>query len=222
MGSPALSVWPPPAWKVQEFLGAHEDLSIVPADDGALHIAGPLRLVAEGPDQSPIELDYRIEIVVPRRFPRELARVRETSGRIQPTFHRLEGGFACLGSPMRLLIHAQKTRTIQAFFDYAILPYFFGHAYWKRFKRMPLGELPHFGAGLVVDYCDLLGARDAVECLRLLEVLGLRRRLANKRPCPCGSGVRLGRCHSARLNGLRGLVPRHEFRKALRQARQGG
>ena len=36
----------------------------------------------------------------------------------------------------------------------------------------------------------------------------MKRRLANKRPCPCGSGRRLGRCHNRRVNTLRNQVGR--------------
>jgi hypothetical protein len=36
----------------------------------------------------------------------------------------------------------------------------------------------------------------------------MKRRRANKRPCPCGSGRRLGRCHNRKVNILRDRVGR--------------
>lgn len=221
MGSPALSAWPPPSWEVPAFLGAHRDLSIVPGDDDALHIAGPLRTAVAGPDGRVVQLDYSIEIVVPPGHPRELPRVRETSGRIERGFHRIEDDFLCLGAPLRLLIQTAQSPSLEAFFRYAVLTYFLGHASWKQFGKMALGELPHGSAGLVVDYCDLLGARDAAECRRALTALGLRKRVANKQPCPCGSGVRLGRCHNLKFRGLRRRASRSMCREALRSIPDG-
>jgi hypothetical protein len=37
----------------------------------------------------------------------------------------------------------------------------------------------------------------------MLRLIGMKRRVANKRPCPCGSGLRAGKCHHRILNRLR-------------------
>jgi hypothetical protein len=39
---------------------------------------------------------------------------------------------------------------------------------------------------------------------------------ANKQPCPCGSGRRLGRCHSRRVNSLRKRVGRTVLASEMR------
>ena len=40
---------------------------------------------------------------------------------------------------------------------------------------------------------------------------GMKKRVANKHPCPCGSGRRLGRCHCRRVNHLRRTIGRTWF-----------
>jgi hypothetical protein len=37
----------------------------------------------------------------------------------------------------------------------------------------------------------------------MVRLAGKKKRIANKLPCPCGSGRRLGRCHNLKVNGLR-------------------
>jgi hypothetical protein len=61
------------------------------------------------------------------------------------------------------------------------------------------------------------GRADLGEFVRLA---ALRRREANKHPCPCGSGRRLGRCHNRRVNHLRGRLGRSWFRASLASLRR--
>lgn len=207
--------WPPPAWEVPAFLEAHPTLGIVAGPGDKLHIGGALAGPAAGPDNVVVELDYRIEMSIDRAFPKKVPAVRETGGRIPRTYHTLDDGSACLGSPLRLRSLALAKATIGGFFDAVVLPYFWGHAFWTAHGRMPLGELRHGSAGVTDDYSEMLGAQTPAECRRTLVALSLRRRVANKQPCPCGSGVRLGRCHARRVNGHRRLGPRSMFALAI-------
>jgi hypothetical protein len=81
---------------------------------------------------------------------------------------------------------------------------------------MPFDELAHGVAGLLDDYRRILGFATDAACREALRLLALKRRIANKSPCPCGSGRRLGRCHNRRLNRLR---ERHGRRWFAGQAR---
>ena len=210
-----MTTWPPPEWEVDEFLARYPAFAIVPGTPDQLHVAGRLQQPAAGPDGAIVNLDYELEVRIHGSFPHSIPSVRETSGRIPRHFHTLVDGSACLGAELRLRSIARKRPTLRGFFEAAVLPYFYGHAYWLLNGRMPFGELPHGDAGVIEDLQALLHAADVSELHRLLVALSLRRRVANKRPCPCGSGVRLGRCHAARINGRRKLGPRSAFRAEL-------
>jgi hypothetical protein len=50
-----------------------------------------------------------------------------------------------------------------------------------------------------------------------LFLAGLRRRHGNKRPCPCGGGIRTGRCHGAAVHVARRRLGRAWCREQLAQ-----
>jgi hypothetical protein len=75
-------------------------------------------------------------------------------------------------------------------------------------------ELAHGAKGIIDDYMELFGLKSDDEVFRALELAGLKRRIANKKPCPCNCGLRLGICsfHN-KLNQMRGLASRSWFKK---------
>jgi hypothetical protein len=82
---------------------------------------------------------------------------------------------------------------------------------------MPFGELGHGAKGLLAEFRQLLEAANNTQCIAFLRLLGMKKRIANKRPCPCGSNRRLGRCHARRLNRLRRDASRSWFRHQANQ-----
>ena len=68
--------------------------------------------------------------------------------------------------------------------------------------------LPTFVDQLV----DLFCAKSSNRPEEFLCLTGMKKRVANKHPCPCGSGRRLGRCHCRRVNHLRRTIGRTWFR----------
>jgi hypothetical protein len=52
--------------------------------------------------------------------------------------------------------------------------------------------------------------RKAVE--RMIYLAASEKRKANRHPCPCGSGRRVGKCHNLALNRLRRRLGRSWFR----------
>jgi hypothetical protein len=74
----------------------------------------------------PVTDEYQIEITVPLEFPRAVPAVRETAGRIPPTYHTLADGTLCLGSPTRLRLIASESRTLPRFVERCVIPYLVG------------------------------------------------------------------------------------------------
>jgi hypothetical protein len=176
-------------------------------------IKGDFRCHAIGPNDFVVDDVYTIEVRVPPGFPRALPQVFETGGRIPMSFHHLENGALCLGAPTALRLAIRRSPTIGGFLDDIVRPYLYAHAYHERFGRMPFGELPHGARGLKSDLLRLFRMPVGADVLYVLHLAGLRRRVANKKTCPCGGGRRLGQCHNASINEGRRRLGRGWFRK---------
>lgn len=162
---------------------------------------------------------YRIKVVVPGTFPASLPRVYAVENSIPKKYHTYSEGSLCLGAPLQLRSIVNKTPTLLGFFVGCVVPYLYRHRYIQAFEQAPWGELEHHSPGLLQYYERVLGTADARACIEFLRLGALRKRVANKRPCPCGSGVRLGRCHHLRLNRLRDECRRAGMRDAERELR---
>ena len=74
-------------------------------------------------------------------------------------------------------------------------------------------ELPHGIPGMLADYVDLFGLKEPEQARFTIRLLGMKKRQANKLPCPCACGRRLGKCKfNERLRCFRQLADRSWFR----------
>lgn len=190
-------------WGLAAALQNHPGLSVVPGSAVEVRLAGELEVHHDGPTGTRIDALYQVEIRVPIGFPRILPMVYETGGQIEPEFHHLRGGALCLGSLIGQRVQLRGKVTLGQFIDNVVIPYLYGHAHWQRVGSMPFGELAHGAKGLEDDVRHLLHLPAAIPVEPLLRLAALRRRLANKRRCPCGGGRRLGMCHHALTNRAR-------------------
>lgn len=199
----------PTSWELGKALADHPGLTVMPCSGEEIQLTGELLVNHSGPPHGlHIEASYQIDLRVPLKFPRALPLVYETEGKIPGDFHRLKGGALCLGSPAGQRIQLGRAPSIGRFIDRVIIPYLFGHAHMVRVGSMPFDELAHGVAGLEDDARRIFGLPRAIPACRGLELAAVRRRVANKRPCPCGSGSRLGRCHNRSINHARALMGR--------------
>lgn len=202
-------------WRLQETLLRYTGLRIAPSAGEELKLAGELGFHVTGPDGVSIEDSYEVELRVPSDFPLRTPTARETGGRIAPTFHKLEGDLLCLGAPTELRIRLAMSPTLLTFVERIVIPFLYGHTYHQAYGRMPFGELEHGTAGLLQHFAGLFGVTEKSAALGFVRVASLRRRVANKLPCPCASGRRLGRCHNRRVNWGRALLGRTWFVQQL-------
>ena len=187
---------------VTRLLHSQPGLRLRPSAGEAHVLVGTFHLNATY-DQRTIEDEFRLEF---RLFPDPMdhqPEVRELGDRIPVAFHTLVGGALCVGSPMRIREVLAGTQPIWRYVEHLLIPYLYGFCHRERFGTMPYGELDHGVAGLLDDYRRLFGFATDPACREALRLLALKKRIANKSPCPCGSGRRLGRCHHLRLNRLR-------------------
>lgn len=210
----------PAAWRLAEALEQQPGLSLVPGASKDVTVAGELWCRAVGPGDVLIDTTYSVKICIPRDFPRSLPQVYETGGRIPRDFHRHPDESLCVGSPIAQRLELDPDPTIGNYIGRIVVPYLYGHAYHLQFGKMPFGELRHGAAGLEDDVRKQFGLPSGSRADELLRLAGIRRRHANKQPCPCGSGIRTGRCHNAAVNSARQRLGRRRCREQLAHLRQ--
>lgn len=187
---------------VSEALRRHPGLRLVPGV-AALALAGTIEFFVRAAGHEAIRDRYEIKIIVPSGFPADVPRVWSTDGRVPRSFHRLEDESFCLGSPVRLRLLLGHTYTLADFIDRCIISYLYGVSHREQHGAMPFGELEHGSQGLLQDYEQLLDVAGHEAVVSMLILISLPRRVANKQPCPCGRGRRLGRCHHETVNEMR-------------------
>jgi hypothetical protein len=198
-------------WGVEELLCKYPGLRLCPVAASQVIVAGTLTFDAEALGKERIEDEYEIEIAIPERFPKWIPSVRETGGQIPPRFHKLDDGPLCLGSPTRLLLVISESPSILAFVEQCVVPYLYGYSYFVKHRTMPFGELSHRQLGISEDLASIFGIERIEDVRGFVRVASMKKRQANKQPCPCGSNRRLGKCHRLRVNDLRYRLGRYWF-----------
>ncbi len=199
--------------RVAALLDQHSGLRILPSRNDDLVFNGSLRFVVNGPENESIEDQYDVEMRAHPGFPSVLPSVRETAGRIPASYHKLPGGKLCLGAPTAVRLALTLSPTLPTFVNRFVIPYLYGYSFYLKNGRMPYGELAHGDDGIRQYLAEMFSADFATRPEEFLRLAGKKRRDANKRPCPCGSDRRLGRCHNRSVNGLRKQIGRHWFRE---------
>lgn len=218
------------AFGLDEFLESYPDFAVRPETDGGVRLVGRLERVFTAKDLPDIPDAFQLELVLSSRFPKVAPRVFETAGRIPVKYHKLDDGSLCLSSPLRVTLALGTTPRLLPFFEDFVIAYLYRYAHIEKFKKAPWSDIKHSVEDLIGDYVRLLEASTPRMCLGYLELLGMKRRIANKKPCPCGSGVRVARCrqHHRRLSVLRQrlkVIPRSRFcgeHFVLKKAIEGG
>ena len=203
---------------LREFLRSYPKMSIRPSSGGDLRLKGSFEFNAHHAKEGSIQDSFALEIIVPSGFPKELPRVTETGGRIPRTgeYHvNPTDNTLCLGSPLSLLFKLSQKPTLEGFAENCLVSYLF--AISRKLNTggpLPFGELAHGRKGIQDDYAALFELRQPENVGRVLALLGMKKRRANKHPCPCGCRHRLGVCRfNLRLRIFRTLASKSWFRK---------
>ncbi|MCB2184648.1 MAG: hypothetical protein KQH63_21705 [Desulfobulbaceae bacterium] len=181
-------------------------------------VEGSFSFSAETRGYERIDDTYQLKIIIPDAFPGELPSVIETGGKIprDGNYHVNPGNNTlCLGSPLRLFFLIREERTLVKFAEKCLVPYLYAISHRLRFGGdFPFGELAHGQEGIVFDYMNLFRLKSREQVLSTLEILSKRKRVANKRPCPCGCRKSLGSCDFRwKINKFRLVASRRWFRQ---------
>ena len=203
---------------LREFLNCYPRMAIRPSIAGTLRLKGRFEFAAYHARQGDVHDSFALEIIVPDTFPKELPRTTETGGRIPRTgeYHvNQTDNTLCLGSPLSLLLRLSKNPSLFGFAEICLVPYLFAVSRKLQIGGpLPFGELAHGSDGILADYSLLFGLKHPERVRYVLELLGMKKRRANKLPCPCGCRSPLGRCRfNLRLHEFRKIASRSLFRK---------
>ena len=191
-------------------------MAIAPSANGAVIFQGWLDFSAQPTHGQEITDSYEIRIEF---LSNQRPKAWEIGGRISrdPGGHIFADGSLCLGSPLKLELILSECSIPQTFVERCLVPYLYAESSKAiHGGKMPFGELAHGTEGIVDDYCSILGAQTIDQAKSALTALSLRRRVANKKPCPCACGRRLGRCrYHIVINNLRTALPRSHYAARL-------
>ena len=201
---------------IEQFLNDYPGMSIAPCRGGDLKLKGRFDFRAIVKDQPEIEDGYLLEISLPNRFPQAIPKVKETGRKIpkDEKYHVNNDESLCLGSPIRLLMQIHEKPDLTGFAENCLVPYLYAVSLKLREGNGFLfGELAHGDEGIIEDYSVLFELKESSQIIEALRLLGMKKRIANKQPCPCGCGKRLGACRfNDKLSKFRKIASLSWFR----------
>jgi len=200
----------------EDFLQAYPGMSLQPIRDDRVVLCGVFSFSAESKQHGLVNDSFELRMEVPSTFPKDLPVVFELGGRIprEKQYHVNPGDCSlCVGSRLRLLTILARAPTLIGFAQNCLIPYLYAISLkLAQGGGFVFGELPHGWRGEVLDYADLLGLDTADQVIKAICYLGMKKRRANKQPCPCQCGRRLGVCAlNERIRRLRKLAERAWF-----------
>lgn len=207
-------------YDIMQFLIDYPKMSIVPSREDGLEISGIFSFSASQDGSITISDEYHLRIIIPDMFPMSLPVVYELDNKIprDGKHHINPDKTLCLGSPLRLKLTLSKNKSIVIFTEKIVVPFLYAISHQRIVGgNLPADELEHGVDGIISDYCDLLKLETTEQIRRALLLLGTRKRVANKKLCPCNCGKRYGRCkYRIVLEEFRYLANRGWYRNHAR------
>lgn len=195
-------------------------MSLRPSGEGVqLTIVGQFEFRASRGGLPDVTECFNLEIIIPNSFPQDSAKVYELDDRIPKNgdFHVNPDGSLCLGSPLRVLLGVNNKLPLESFVQNNLVPYLYAVSLKLNIGgRFFMGELDHGEKGIISDYMELLNVDSAISVKKALILTSMKKRVANKKLCPCNCGKRLGKCKMRfAINNLRKRAPRAWFSKHI-------
>lgn len=171
-----------------------------------------------------IQDEYKIEIIIPVKYPAAIPIMREVGGRSEAVAKKYEitdlrnlhrnqsNGSSCLCVRQEEQRRFPPGSNLLKFIDDLAIPYLYGLSYFDEHGRWPWGDYSHGGLGLLEFYSEdpIEQTREGVEELstnfRLddnwREYSKQIRKPSPDKPCICHSGIPFQKCHYRAWLGL--------------------
>ncbi len=162
---------------------------------------------------------YSVELVIPNNYPEGIPylicnRHEISWGDIERHVPSREHGIACLCVRSEYRKHWPYGSDLTDFLEWLVKPFFVGQAYFQAHGHWPPGwGRSHDERGIVESYEEflaLLGSPDIETIKRFMSLLARPEYPEYNEKCPCGSGMRLQKCHRELFLELRRTIdPAH-------------
>lgn len=187
--------------------------------DGSISLEGKIYLNHSYDKYPTINNVVELKIIIPESYPCEPIKFEEVGGLIPKNadYHVNPDGSLCLGSPFKAMKALRLNPDLNTFFESFFIPYIYAVILKIEHDiNFIFGELSHGTTGEVEDLEEIFAVSGKDKVLACLDALAMKKRIANKRPCPCDCNTRLGRCSTRfAINSQRKIFPRSWYR-ALR------
>ncbi|WP_323586149.1 hypothetical protein [Aliarcobacter butzleri] len=183
--------------KLDDFLKKNKYISIKPSSFDGLVLEGKFLFNAKTDGFRQINDFYILKIIVSNDFPSSVPTVIEIGNKIpkKEYFHINSDNTLCLGAPLKLLELLNKEPTLEGFIKYCLVPYLYAISLKIQDGiDLVFDELAHGNEGIFSEYSNIFGIKDENSIKQIIKMLSLKKRVANKEPCPCNCGQRLGKC----------------------------
>lgn len=192
-------------------------MRVAPVSSDNIIIVGRVKIYHESEGYPVINQQLEISVNIPSDYPRNPPIFKELGGIIPNTgsFHINPDETICLGSPFSLMVQLQDNNCFNNFFEKLFIPYAYACLLKINHKiNFIFGELKHGSKGEIEELAELFKVVDDHQVLECLKALTLKKRIANKKLCPCGCLKKLTQCKTHNyLNSCRLLLPRNNFSK---------
>ncbi|MBL4808284.1 MAG: hypothetical protein JKY31_13530 [Rhodobacteraceae bacterium] len=206
--------------RIQGFLLDYPQMVIKPSKSKVLTIEGTFDFRIDNPGTETTVDSYSLRVEIPSHYPMALPKVFEVGNRIprDADHHVNPDNSLCLGSPLRLLATIHRDPSLNGFTANCLVPFLYAIS----MGEFVLGELSHGKSGILEDYKTLLKLEYDEQVYASIHLISLRKRLANKRKCPCRCGKRLGICpFNDGIKNFRNMAPRSWFAKHVKNLDAG-
>jgi hypothetical protein len=201
---------------IKDFLLKNADMTFVASSSTQVVVEGTYHLHAYHSSKGNVDGDYKLRIEIPDSFPKEIPIVREVSYKIpRDNNHHVNRDTKnhtdslCLGSRIKILGIISEYPTISGFVEKCVVPFLYSTA----LNNFVFGELEHGCDGILEEYQEIFSVSTDRQVLNILLCMSRKKRIANKQPCPCGCGYRLGKCNLHEIiNKIRRLASRNSFK----------
>ncbi|WP_320035786.1 hypothetical protein [Halarcobacter sp.] len=210
--------------KLEDFLNNNIHMSIKPSNLDGLIVEGTYHFKAKTDGYKELTDSYKLKITIKNDFPSSVPIVEEIGDKIPKTehFHINPSTYnhsLCLGAPLRLLELLNKEPTLNGFVKYCLVPYLYAVSLKiQDGVDLVFDELAHGDEGIFSEYRNIFGIEDENDIKKIIKMLSLKKRVANKLSCPCNCGERLGKCKNklnVKINRFRYFASRSWYSKYL-------
>jgi hypothetical protein len=191
--------------------------------DGSVIIEGKVYLHLSYGSHPTVNQTVKLRISIPQLYPRVPLVFEEIGGFIPKDgdHHVNPDGTLCLGSPFKVMKALSINSDINDFYNQFFIPYIY--AVILKINdgiEFVFGELSHGDIGELEDLASVFNLDGTHKVLACLDALSMKKRIANKKLCPCGCGVRLRLCKMhITLNEHRGVLSRKWYRSLKNKLR---